>query len=212
MCTYAKNSDPFEDSISENDLECYNFLQICDHVCDCIEGCIDESQCLETLPPPQWAEKSQNSLVLSDCAFNDFWRIVKLPSNGTLSLRVPFATQGKLYLEANSQGFRGVANLGSRIVDTGTNVRFHMELPIRANFEEILSLRISGINKGNIHIRRTFGIYSNSPKSFTFLSANGLNLDTSSKLITIEVPPHSHQVMKVPIKPLSLGRITIHAR
>ena len=52
-------------------------------------------------------------MVLSESAFNDFWRIVKLPSNGTLSLRVPFSeTQGKLYLEANSQGFRGVANLG----------------------------------------------------------------------------------------------------
>ena len=87
-----------------------------------------------------------------------------------------------------------------------------MELPKRTNFEEILSLRISGINKGNVHIKRTFGVYSNSPKSFTFLSANGFNLDTSSKLITIEVPPKSYQVIKVPIKPLSLGRITIHAR
>ena len=106
----------------------------------------------------------------------------------------------------------GNSDLGSRIVDTGTIVKFHMELPKRANFEEILSLRISGINKGNIHIKRTFGVYSNSPKSFTFLSANGFNLDTSSKLITIEVPPKSYQVIKVPIKPLSLGRITIHAR
>ena len=114
--------------------------------------------------------------VLSESAFNDFWRVFKLPSNGTLNLRVPFSTQGKLFLEANSLGSRGVANLGSRIVGVGTNVRFHMELPDCANFGETLSLRISGINEGNIHIRRTFGVYSHAPKSFTFLSANGLNL------------------------------------
>ena len=36
--------------------------------------------------------------------------------------------------------------------------------------------------------------------------------DTSSKLITIDVPPNSYEVIKIPIKPLSYGRLIIHAR
>ena len=47
-----------------------------------------------------------------------------MPSNGTLNLRVPFTTQGKLFLEASTLGTRGVANLGSRIASVGTNVRY----------------------------------------------------------------------------------------
>lgn len=161
--------------------ECYNFLQICDHICDCSNDCIDENQCLETFP-----SSSETSLVLEESAFNDFWKVVKLPSNGTLSLRVPFATQGKLYLEANSLGSRGVSNLGSRIISVGTNVRFHMELPQRANLGETLSLRISGINEGNIHIRRTFGFYSSAFKSFTFVSANDVLLVRINSIFHID--------------------------
>ena len=49
-----------------NEAQCYNFLQICDHVCDCTKDCIDENQCLETLSPSPWpwAEKSETSLIL----------------------------------------------------------------------------------------------------------------------------------------------------
>ena len=36
--------------------------------------------------------------------------------------------------------------------------------------------------------------------------------DTSSKLISIEVPPHSHRIINVPIKPLIEGRLLIRAR
>ena len=50
-----------------DEAQCYNFLQICDHVCDCTKDCIDENQCLETLSLPSpwpWAEKSETSLIL----------------------------------------------------------------------------------------------------------------------------------------------------
>lgn len=148
---------------------CYNFLQICDQICDCPNDCTDESQCKESFQTVQ-------SPILLEHASNDFWRVVKLPPNRTLSLRVPFATRGKLFLQANSLGSRGVATLGSRLVSIGTNVRFHMELPERIKTGEIVSLRISGVNQGNIPVRRTFGIYSSAIKSFTFISVNGHQL------------------------------------
>ena len=61
-------------------------------------------------------------------------------------------------------------------MNAGTNVRFHMELPERIKLGEVVALRLSGINEGNIHIRRTFGVYSGAVRSFTFLSANGMSL------------------------------------
>ena len=151
--------------------DCYSFLEICDGTCHC-NDCIDEHRCGGQSEPTT----SAASPVLTEVAFNDFWRVVKLPPNGTLSFRVPFAKHGKLYLGANALGSRGVFDLGARIINVGTNVRFHMELPTRAKLGETLSLRFSGINEGNIHIKRTFAVYSSSRRDFTFVSANGHSL------------------------------------
>ena len=152
--------------------ECYDFLDICDGHCLC-HDCSDETDCGSSLggQEPQAA-----SPFLLEQASNDFWRVVQVPGNGTLTLKVPFNTQGRLYLTASSLGRRGVASLGSRIVNVGTNIRFQMELPAKARLGETLTLRLSGINEGNIQVRRTFGLYSPSHRSFTILSANGLNL------------------------------------
>ena len=96
-----------------------------------------------------------------------------MPANGSLSLRVPFHKDGRLFLLANTLGSRGISSLGYRMINVGTDIKFHMELPTRAKIGERLSLRISGQNRGNIHIRRTFSLYSPSIRSFVFLSANG---------------------------------------
>ena len=96
-----------------------------------------------------------------------------MPPNGTLSLKVPFHTDGRLFLQANSLGTKGIAALGSRIINVGTDVKFQMELPKSAKIGEVLSLRISAINRGNIHVRRRFSLYSPAMKSFVFLSAYG---------------------------------------
>ena len=152
--------------------KCYDFLDICDGHCLC-HDCSDEADCggqsgLEGQIQPQ------ASPFLLEQASNDFWRVLQVPKNGTLTLKVPFNTQGRLYLTANSLGTRGVASLGTRIVNVGTNIRFQMELPAKARLGETLTLRLSAINEGNIQVRRTFGLYSPSLRSFTFLSANGL--------------------------------------
>jgi hypothetical protein len=155
--------------------QCYDFLSICDHVCDCPGpgDCSDELNCggsernMEAFASP----------VISEQSDNDFWKVVRIPTNGSLSLRIPFlGVNGRLFVSANAIGTRGVANLGSRIVKIGTDVRFHMELPARAFLGEQLSIRITGINDGGITVKRTFSIYSESIKSFSFLSANGLNM------------------------------------
>ena len=119
------------------------------------------------------AEQFYSSPTLKTQRSTGFWNVVKMPPNGTLSLKVPFHTDGRLFLQANSIGSKGIAALGSRIINVGTDVKIQMELPKSAKLGEVLSLRISAINYGNIHVRRRFSLYSPRVKSFVFLSAYG---------------------------------------
>ena len=166
----CKQRGLFECSLRQ---KCYDFLDICDGHCLC-HDCSDEADCGAALGGLEGQMQPRASPFLLEQASNDFWRVLQVPQNGTLTLKVPFNTQGRLYLTANSLGTRGVASLGTRIVNVGTNIRFQMELPRQARLGETLTLRLSGINEGNIQVRRTFGLYSPSLRSFTFLSANGL--------------------------------------
>ena len=152
--------------------------------------------------------QAESSPTLKSQKSNGFWKVIRMPSNGSLNVRIPFEVNGRLYLIANTLGTSGIASLGtfeiwyinkffcwfrdfffyfsgSRIINVGTDIKFHMELPRNAKLGEILSLRISGQNRGNIHIRRTFSIYSPSVKSFAFVSANGQTLVSETMKINI---------------------------
>ena len=147
----------------------------------------------------------ESSPTLKSQRSNGFWKVISMPSNGSLNLRIPFEVNGRLYLIANTLGTSGIASLGtyksknlgflffyskysfsgSRVINVGTDIKFHMELPQHAKLGEIVSLRISGQNRGNIHVRRTFSIYSPSVKSFAFVSANGQTLVSETLKINI---------------------------
>ena len=167
-----------EEGLNQKNLQkCYNFLDICDRKCQC-PNCQDELKCGGggdghhggNFKSP---EELFSSPTLKTQKSTGFWNVVKMPPNGTLSLKVPFNTDGRLFLQANSLGTKGIAALGSRIINVGTDVKFQMELPKSAKIGEVLSLRISAINRGNIHVRRRFSLYSPAMKSFVFLSAYG---------------------------------------
>ena len=97
--------------------QCYSFLEICDQICQCSPDCTDEALCNsgQDKKSLRFLRQNSQSAFLLEQEPNDFWKVVRLPANGTLSMRVPFKTQARLFLEASSLGSRGVSNLGKNI-------------------------------------------------------------------------------------------------
>ena len=86
-----------EESNQENLQKCYNFLDICDGKCQCA-NCQDELKCGGKFKS---SEQLFSSPTLKNQRSTGFWNVVKMPPNGTLSLKVPFHTDGRLFLQAN---------------------------------------------------------------------------------------------------------------
>ena len=55
----------------------------------------------------------ESSPTLKSQRSNGFWKVISMPSNGSLNLRIPFEVNGRLYLIANTLGTSGIASLGT---------------------------------------------------------------------------------------------------
>ena len=114
---------------------CYHFLDICDHQCQCADcqdeyGCGGGNQKRTTFSSficwslifdilfflcqiGDMSLQPESSPTLKSQRSNGFWKVISMPSNGSLNLRIPFEVNGRLYLIANTLGTSGIASLGT---------------------------------------------------------------------------------------------------
>ena len=73
----------------------------CDGVCQCAT-CEDETECENPV------FRLISSPTLNELRPTGFWKVVRIPGNGTATLRVPFAAHGRVAISALSLGPRGI--------------------------------------------------------------------------------------------------------
>ena len=72
----------------------------CDGICQCAT-CEDESECQNRI------FRLISSPTLNELKPTGFWKVVRIPGNGTASVRVPFTSHGRVAISAMSVGTRG---------------------------------------------------------------------------------------------------------
>ena len=75
----------------------------CDGICQCAT-CEDESECQNEI------YRLISSPTLNELRPTGFWKVVRIPANGTATLKVPFASHGRVAISALSVGTRGNLN------------------------------------------------------------------------------------------------------
>ena len=73
----------------------------CDGTCQCAT-CEDESECQNRF------FRLISSPTLNELKPTGFWKVVRIPGNGTVSVRVPFTSHGRVAISAMSIGTRGI--------------------------------------------------------------------------------------------------------
>ena len=83
---------------------CHDDVIRCDGTCQCAT-CEDESECENPI------YRLISSPTLNELRPTGFWKVVRIPGNGTASIRVPFASHGRVAISALSFGNRGKRDL-----------------------------------------------------------------------------------------------------
>ena len=193
--------------------------RVCDSRCDC-NDCSDENEvfCGKGNYYKRLLDKKIYGIsatpTLEELSRSGFWKIVKIPSNGSISFRVPFMGGPHKQLELNSISVRsrGLAILPSKLVSVGAYFHSKLELPPYVKLGEHVSVKLTCINYGSQTIFRTFEFISSD--QFHFLSHDGIELHQKvSKSIDIQVDGNGgHSVIQLPIKPIKVGKLVVVAR
>ncbi|CAB4054154.1 unnamed protein product [Lepeophtheirus salmonis] len=153
------------------------------------------------------------SPVSSELKGNGFWKktVVIYPGKN-LTLKIPFAGNGGKLILAPVAFSRNTGYFLHQELTVSIGNPFHvtLEVPEYCRYGEILSGRLTFINKHNHVVFKHVRIYKSI--EFTFVDLEGNTQGDSLKKFSLHIPANSFRTFQIPFRPSKSGKITIQVQ
>uniref|UniRef100_A0A0K2TMG2 Macroglobulin complementrelated CG7586PAlike [Tribolium castaneum] n=1 Tax=Lepeophtheirus salmonis TaxID=72036 RepID=A0A0K2TMG2_LEPSM len=152
------------------------------------------------------------SPVSSELKGNGFWKTVVIYPGKNLTLKIPFAGNGGKLILAPVAFSRNTGYFLHQELTVSIGNPFHvtLEVPEYCRYGEILSGRLTFINKHNHVVFKHVRIYKSI--EFTFVDLEGNTQGDSLKKFSLHIPANSFRTFQIPFRPSKSGKITIQVQ